>query len=383
MAETSGRVSLNDEDVERGRRIAESGKYADAGSSNTFEDQPGNGQTQQGTSDSPVATAYPAPTAPYAVAKHLYTGLRDADGLRNLLRHNGGWQLWRTTHWSEVDAAEVRSRVYQALEHAVYETKSGWVPWDPTRHKIANVLEAMAAIGHLSSEMDPPAWIDAHAVEADAEKVVSCENGLLDLDDRTLHDHTPALYNLVYIPMRFDPTAPPPTAWLGFLASIWGDDNESITLLQEYFGYLVSGRLDMQKMLQIIGPTRSGKGTIARVLTALMGGRRHVPGLTLAAMSTNFGMSPLIGKPFAIIPDARLGGTSSSAVVERLLSITGEDTLTIDRKYREPWTGCNRESTSRSIRLFFRRNVALCNSNGNCERGGSAPRATQVRPIFR
>jgi putative DNA primase/helicase len=26
-------------------------------------------------------------------------------------------------------------------------------------------------------------------------------------------------------------------------------------------------------------------------------------------------------------------------VVERLLSITGEDTLTIDRKYREPWTG--------------------------------------------
>ena len=25
--------------------------------------------------------------------------------------------------------------------------------------------------------------------------------------------------------------------------------------------------------------------------------------------------------------------------MERLLSITGEDTLTIDRKYREPWTG--------------------------------------------
>ena len=26
-------------------------------------------------------------------------------------------------------------------------------------------------------------------------------------------------------------------------------------------------------------------------------------------------------------------------VVERLLSISGEDTLTIDRKYRDPWTG--------------------------------------------
>ena len=28
-----------------------------------------------------------------------------------------------------------------------------------------------------------------------------------------------------------------------------------------------------------------------------------------------------------------------SIVVERLLSISGEDTLTVDRKYREPWTG--------------------------------------------
>ena len=26
-------------------------------------------------------------------------------------------------------------------------------------------------------------------------------------------------------------------------------------------------------------------------------------------------------------------------VVERLLSVSGEDSLTIDRKYREPWTG--------------------------------------------
>ena len=26
-------------------------------------------------------------------------------------------------------------------------------------------------------------------------------------------------------------------------------------------------------------------------------------------------------------------------MVERLLSITGEDMLTVDRKYREPWTG--------------------------------------------
>jgi putative DNA primase/helicase len=50
-------------------------------------------------------------------------------------------------------------------------------------------------------------------------------------------------------------------------------------------------------------------------------------------------LAPLLGKPLAIVSDARLGRDGSAAVVERLLSISGEDMLTIDRKYQEQWTG--------------------------------------------
>ena len=74
------------------------------------------------------------------------------------------------------------------------------------------------------------------------------------------------------------------------------------------------------------------------MLTKLVG-KGNVAGPTLAKLGTNFGLSPLLGKPLAIISDARLGSAPSHTVVERLLSITGEDMLTIDRKYREPWTG--------------------------------------------
>jgi putative DNA primase/helicase len=109
--------------------------------------------------------------------------------------------------------------------------------------------------------------------------------------------------------------------------------------LQEWFGYVLSGRTDLHKVLLLIGPTRSGKGTIARVLTALIG-KANVAGPTLSALGTNFGLSPLIGKPLANVADARLSGKADThQVVERLLSISGEDMLTIDRKYREPWTG--------------------------------------------
>ena len=54
----------------------------------------------------------------------------------------------------------------------------------------------------------------------------------------------------------------------------------------------------------------------------------------------NVGVQPLIGKQLAIVSDARLGYKSNlESVAERLLSISGEDALTVDRKYREPWTG--------------------------------------------
>jgi putative DNA primase/helicase len=71
-----------------------------------------------------------------------------------------------------------------------------------------------------------------------------------------------------------------------------------------------------------------------------MVGRDNVAAPTLASLSSQFGLAPLIGKPLAIVADARLGSKSDqSAIAERLLSISGEDTHTIDRKFQSSWTG--------------------------------------------
>ena len=169
----------------------------------------------------------------------------------------------------------------------------------------------MEALAHLSADIDPPSWIGLHsAAETAAAQMISCENGLLDLSARILHDPTPALFNVVAVPFDYQPNPDPPTEWLKLLASVWPDDSASIMLLQEYIGYLLSGRTDMQKMLLLLGPTRSGKGTVARMLNQLIG-RGHVAGPTLASLGTNFGLSPLLGKPLAVISDARLGNMPS------------------------------------------------------------------------
>ena len=283
----------------------------------------------------------PPPSAPLAVARHIYRLFR-IDGCRTLLSWRGGWMCWHTTHWSELDAAQLRSHVYRSMSKATYEhvTANGVETrsWNPDKRKVANVIEAMDALAHFPSDIDPPSWIAHSAAETEAAQMISCTNGLLDLSNRKLVIHTPALFNLVSVPFDYDPEAPEPVEWLKFLESLWPGDDESIALLQEYFGYVLSGRTDMHKLLALIGPFRAGKGTIARILTRLVG-KGNVVGPTLAGLGTNFGLSPLLGKPLAIISDARLGSAPSHTVVERLLSITGEDMLTVDRKYREPYSG--------------------------------------------
>lgn len=295
---------------------------------------------------------YPPPSAPYEVAHKIYRDHALGDMLINLLAWRGGWMAWRTTHWVEIDAAELRQAIYAALSKVFYWQETPKTiekrAWSPNKHKVIDVLEALAAVVHTSSEVDPPAWLKnglnsalraSHHGNDDAGQTISCRNGLLDLGTRKLVKHTPALFNLVSVPFDYEPNAPEPVVWLSFLASLWGDDHESIALLQEYFGYVLSGRLDMQKLLMLVGPIRSGKGTISRTLAKLMGGRRNVAAPTLASLGTNFGLSSLLGKPLAIISDARLGNTPSHVVVERLLSITGEDMIDVDRKFREVWTG--------------------------------------------
>jgi len=100
---------------------------------------------------------------------------------------------------------------------------------------------------------------------------------------------------------------------------------------------VLSGDTSQQKMFLMVGPKRSGKGTIGRVLTHLIG-PHNVAGNPMSSLGTNFGLQPLVDKPLLVMSDARMP-RDNTVVGERLLSISGEDMLTVDRKYRDHWTG--------------------------------------------
>jgi putative DNA primase/helicase len=234
----------------------------------------------------------------------------------------------------ERENRQVRSLLYAFTEHARYRSSDGLAPWAPNRHKIGDVLEALSAITILFDQVDQPCWLDDRATGT----IVAVTNGLLDIERRQLLPHTPLFFNQTSVPFEYDAAAAPPKRWLAFLKELWPNEPESIDVLAEWFGYVISGLLNLHKILLMVGPTRGGKGVIARVLTQLVG-RQNTAGPTLHSLGGDFGLAPLIGKPLAVISDARFVGKNSNVVVERLLSISGEDTLTVNIKYKEQWTG--------------------------------------------
>jgi putative DNA primase/helicase len=284
--------------------------------------------------DAPAGAVVIDPRAPYDTARRFRARLASP-----LHHHRGVFYEWNGASWPEAGEDRLRARLYSFLDQCQSKTKGGFCSVKPNAQMVGSVLDALRAAAHLESTIEPPAWLDG-ADGPPAHEVVACSNGLLHLPTLRLLPHTPSYFNHNALDYAYQPNAPEPRQWLAFLDQVWPDDPESISTLQQICGYLLTVDTSQQKSILIVGPKRSGKGTIARVLARLIG-QHNCAAPTLASLGERFGLAPLIGKSLAIVSDARLSGRADQQViVERLLSVTGEDRQTIDRKYiPQPWTG--------------------------------------------
>jgi len=260
------------------------------------------------------------------------------------LRHKGGQFFhWDRVCYLELEDQTIISALYRFLHDAKQRgsEKDHLEPFAPTKQKVAEVLAAVRSETHLPIDIaSMPCWLGRNrSTQPDPRELIACSNGLLHLPTLDLLPSTPAFFSTNALPFPYQPDAPEPVAFRHFLTELWPEDEESIATLQEIFGYLLVPDTRQQKMFLIVGPKRSGKGTIGRVLRELLG-PSNVCGPTLASLSTNFGLQPLMLKQLAIISDARLSQRSDhQIVVERLLTMSGEDALTVDRKFKDSWTG--------------------------------------------
>ncbi|HEU0079076.1 MAG TPA: phage/plasmid primase, P4 family [Longimicrobiaceae bacterium] len=250
--------------------------------------------------------------------------------------------IWDGRAYREITADDLRARIwaFSAAAFRMSKNGAGLEPFKPNTTSINNLLDALRAAAFLSPRVAPGTWLDPRPGDLPGRELVAVENGLLHVPTRRIVPHTPRFFNRHSLPFPFTGKEPPPVVWLGFLSSLWDtDQQDQIGALQEWFGLLLTADTSHQKAALLLGPPRGGKGTIVRVAEKLVG-RENSCSPTLHGIGTQFGLDPLRGKLLAVVQDARFsaGKAGQSAVVERLLSITGEDALTIDRKHKDPVT---------------------------------------------
>lgn len=246
-----------------------------------------------------------------------------------LVRFNGAWFTHESSGAYRETADElVRADVRRACD------------WALTSANVSNTVDEIKAatvVDHHAA--NPPLWLEPRPDMPAAASVIACQNGILDRVTERLYPHDNALFTLNALPYAYDPHAPLPQRWIRFLEEVFAGDVESIGELQKLFGYLLTPDTSLQKIFAIIGPTRSGKGTIGRVIEALIG-RSNVCGPSFHKIGGDFGLQSFIGKQLALIADARLGHRTDRVIVaERVLSISGEDSLDIARKGIADWHG--------------------------------------------
>lgn len=261
------------------------------------------------------------------------------DNERTLLRRHRE-QFWHYdgSYYRNMSDEVLDAAIWEFLDHAKRRNDKGTlIRFNPDSAKVSNIRNAAQSIVMLDEHMDVPSWLDG-GDHPPPEEFFACSNGLLHVPTRELYPATPDFFGLAASEVVYDPDAPEPKRWLQYLDEAIGD-RESIDTLGEWMGYTLTPDTSQQKILLGVGQSRSGKGTYGRVHRSLLG-RDSIAAPTLASLGEQFGKNALIGKPLAIISDARIGAkTNKEGLIESLLSISGEDAVSVQRKFLSDWIG--------------------------------------------
>ncbi len=265
-------------------------------------------------------------------AADLVVSAHTEDGLALLRYWHGAWYLWDKTRYRQLDGDEVEAVVMKALKPHLEGL---------TVRRKGDVLMHLRTKTRLGAHVRPGDWLVAPPVDWDPEDLFAADNGILNMvayaeGRECFIPHTPARFTLASSPVPFEPAAARPDRFLRFInGELFPGRPDEVRLLRQTTGYLLTPDTSHQVIPLLNGAPRGGKGVLLRVFTMLLG-EDAVISQDLESLSGPFGLEPLLGKSLMAVGEVQ--PPNSKAVrakpVERLLTISGEDSVAVNRKGR-------------------------------------------------
>jgi putative DNA primase/helicase len=293
-----------------------------------------------------VDPAMLSPSGPYDTAKEYVRRKCWKEGSLATYFWQKQFYEWNGRYYEIVEETVMRDRVYAFLD----ESKKGNVDdqqrFRPKPSHVNDMLDGLKPGLVLGAKWLPPMWL---GTGERAMNVLAFRNGLVDVLTGEPIKPTPELWLHSALEFDWKPEAKAPR-WERFLEEIFPGDEESKDFIEEWFGYCMTEETKFQKGAAFIGEPRSGKGTLMDILHELTGDSGYVSLSFHDWLGSQNSKEDLIGKRVGVFPDVRFkpgkfyganydpGGIDHKSS-ELLLKITGEDRLTIPRKYIGAWKG--------------------------------------------
>ena len=313
------------------------------------------------------------PRKPYYSARIFVYMLFTHQNIPTLIHHNGEYMQWEGNAYRKIEAVEVKKRLMLFLAQAKvqYKDEDESLVYEefPVTQPNIQAIEGLLKILFSQTGKDIPCWIKTPNVvpsevmcEYDrafpervglyfeqfqggctsSEKPASVtaqfllifgKTRILNLATMETLPPSPHWFNLAALDYDYDPNATCPQ-WDEFLDSILDKDEESKATIMEFMGLCLTTNMKFQKALFIKGPKRSGKGTIASIMQAVVG-THNATAQSISDFGQHFGFENFVGKTLVTVGDARVDKTIPARTTEKILGIIGADLTKINQKFKK------------------------------------------------
>lgn len=285
----------------------------------------------------------------------------------NLHFYEGDWFVYNGKCYVEYEQTQLECKLTSFFEDYDYVQTLSDVPIIKSL-KVDNkfIAEMIGALRRMTFIQRVRGVNEPFFVETgqgfDADKTIVFRNGMLDVTTDTLVKPSPKIFMRDVIPHNYSRKMGC-KVWDTFLYQVFDGDQESIDLLQEWFGYNLIASNFLEQMLFLYGVPGSGKSTIGEMLKHLVGEYNYAAPNVDDVTRQNFGMQQLLGKHTAQInEEGRMGRTEASRYLTFIKKVTGNDTQSIDRKYKAHVNSrlyCKLLNVSNSLPVFLDESQAL------------------------
>lgn len=226
-----------------------------------------------------------------------YNGMDDlgtsklfADVNKDSILYNGtakSWFYYDGVKWTkDIEGLKVDSiakeftkayRKYAStLKNIISQSKFSEEEREAEEKRLKAYLRHMDSLGKRATRKtiveDARSYVPVSQDEFDTQPhLFNCMNGVLDLNARTLLEHSPKLMLSKVAKVNYDPKARS-DIFDKFIKDIMLDDEEKIRYLQTLFGYAMSGTNEREEAYILYGSTtRNGKSTLVDTINHLFG----------------------------------------------------------------------------------------------------------------